>query len=134
MIHLRIDMIGRLAIVCNVNKAFFSVHPFHLLLVYYILKQCFVYSLLLPHLKTKAVWLINARGKQTKCLFLNTEFDKQTLSLTISDLKSNWSGFYAFKINNDNKVMYQLTVTGESLLSLNSNTLQNRERRCPNSL
>ena len=34
--------------------------------------------------------------QQTKCLFLNTEFDKQTLSLTISDLKSNWSGFYAF--------------------------------------
>ncbi|XP_042565702.1 CD48 antigen-like isoform X2 [Clupea harengus] len=49
--------------------------------------------------------------QQTKCLFLNTEFDKQTLSLTISDLKSNWSGFYAFKINNDNKVIYQVTVT-----------------------
>ncbi|XP_062390810.1 uncharacterized protein LOC134078709 isoform X1 [Sardina pilchardus] len=63
-----------------------------------------------------AQWTLNNtviadRDEEThQTAYKNMKFDNETLSLTISDLLANHSGLYAFKLNNDNKGIYQLIV------------------------
>ncbi|XP_062390818.1 uncharacterized protein LOC134078713 isoform X2 [Sardina pilchardus] len=63
-----------------------------------------------------AQWTLNNtviadRDEEThQTAYKNMKFDNETLSLTISDLLANYSGLYAFKLNNINKGIYQLIV------------------------